>query len=89
MPTSTQHKNQFLILILKLIRKPKKYIEENMRHHYYLKVGKNFLNRTEKCLFIKKITDKLDIIKIKNLFIKRHHEMSEKASISRRFWACN
>lgn len=44
-----------------------------MKHCYHLKVEKNFLNRMEEMLIHIEITDKLDIIKIKNLFIKGHH----------------
>ena len=35
-------------VVLKPTRKTKKFIEDNIRHHYDLKLRKNFLNRTEK-----------------------------------------
>lgn len=40
-------------VVLKLTRKTKKFVEDNVRHHYDLKVGKVFLNGTEKMYIYK------------------------------------
>lgn len=52
-----------------------KLLEENMSKKFCdLRLIKNFLHMTQKARSIKEQIDKLDFIKIENLFFEKHYE---------------
>ena len=50
-----------------------KLFEDNIAYLHGPRVGKEFLNKTQKVQTTEEKTDKLGCVKIKN-FLKRHHE---------------